>query len=94
MLDGVGGNDAHPRPQRQRRTPVRTGGDLHGDAGLDDMKGENGRRPRSNGNDGDRRRHVDCGADDALAIFNGDDPGDPGDLGDLLFANCERTQQG
>jgi Ca2+-binding RTX toxin-like protein len=97
VLDGVGGNDTlRGRSGNDALQGANGNDDLRGDAGLDDMQGGAG-NDELNGDDNAGGDSIDCGedaGDDDFALFNGDDPGDPGDLGDLLFANCERTQQG
>ena len=97
ILDGVDGNDTlRGRNANDVLEGANGDDDLRGDAGPDVMQGGSG-NDVLNGDDNAGGDSIDCGEswfDDDFALFNGDDPAVPGDLGDLVFANCERTQEG
>ena len=88
VLDGVGGDDTlRGRSGNDALEGANGNDDLRGDAGLDTMQGGAG-NDKLNGDDNAGDDSIDCGedlGDDDFALFN---------AGDLLFANCERQQQG
>jgi Ca2+-binding RTX toxin-like protein len=88
VLDGVGGNDTlRGRSGNDALQGANGNDDLRGDAGLDSMEGGAG-DDVLNAVDNEDDPRVDCGED------AGDDDFALHDAGDVLFANCERTQQG